>query len=162
MSAPNTAGSLRESIGRPGEHELDKKSTWNLGYWLIALLQLVLQDLWQGVSQVQTVPYSEFKKLLTQDRIADVTISERTVICRLKTAQASYTTLAAVRSIVMDGFERATIILSANRELLARGAHALLDKETPDEAAIGKLAKDLRRVDADAFASMEPAAGAAS
>lgn len=85
-------------MARPGGHELDKKSTWNLGYWLIALLLLVLvQDLWQGVSQVQTVPYSEFEKALTQERIADVTISERTVIGRLKTPEGSKTTLAAVR-----------------------------------------------------------------
>jgi|GEM_PF-3524318 len=44
---------------------------------------------------------------------------------------------------------------------LARGAQALLDKETLDEAAIRDLAQDLRRVDADAFASMEPATGTA-
>ncbi len=82
----------------PGEHELDKTNTWNVGYWLIALLLLVLlQDVWQGVSQVQTVPYSEFEKALTQERIADVTISERTVIGRLKNPEGSKTTLAAVR-----------------------------------------------------------------
>lgn len=82
----------------PGEHELDKTNTWNVGYWLIALLLLVLlQDLWQGVSQVQTVPYSEFEKALTQERIAEVTISERTVIGKLKTPDGKKTTLAAVR-----------------------------------------------------------------
>lgn len=57
-----------------------------MGYWLIALLLLVLlQDLWQGLSQVQTVPYSEFEKALTQERIAEVTISELAVVGRLKT-----------------------------------------------------------------------------
>jgi len=85
-------------LAPPGEHELDKTNTWNVGYWLIALLLLVLlQDVWQGVSQVQTVPYSEFEKALTQERIADVTISERTVIGRLKNPEGSKTTLAAVR-----------------------------------------------------------------
>ncbi|MHB8947618.1 MAG: ATP-dependent zinc metalloprotease FtsH [Rhodoferax sp.] len=77
---------------------MDKTNTWNVGYWLIALLLLVLlQDLWQGVSQVQTVPYSEFEKALTQERIAEVTISERTVIGKLKTPDGKKTTLAAVR-----------------------------------------------------------------
>ena len=83
-------------MARPGGHELDKKSTWNVCYWLIAPLVL-LQDLWQGVSRVQTVPYREFEKALTQERIADVTISARTVIGRLKNPEGSKTTLAAVR-----------------------------------------------------------------
>jgi cell division protease FtsH len=77
---------------------LDKKNTWNLGYWLIALvLLLLLQNFWPSASQVQTVPYSEFEKALTEERIADVTISERTVIGRLKTPEGNKTTLAAVR-----------------------------------------------------------------
>lgn len=98
MGAPNTARSLRASVGTAWGHDLDKKSTWNVGYWLIALLLLLLlQDLWQGVSQVQTVPYSEFEKALTEERIAEVTISERTVIGRLKTPEGGKTTLAAVR-----------------------------------------------------------------
>ncbi|ABD70135.1 FtsH-2 peptidase. Metallo peptidase. MEROPS family M41 [Rhodoferax ferrireducens T118] len=77
---------------------MDKKNTWNVGYWLIALmLLLLLQNFWQSASQVQTVPYSEFEKALTEERIADVTISERTVIGRLKTPEGNKTTLAAVR-----------------------------------------------------------------
>ena len=77
---------------------MDKKNTWNVGYWLIALmLLLLLQNFWQSASQVQTVPYSEFEKALTEERIADVTISERTVVGRLKTPEGNKTTLAAVR-----------------------------------------------------------------
>ena len=38
-------------------------------------------------------------------------------------------------------------ILRLNREVLERGARALLDKETLDEAAIRALAMDLRRID---------------
>jgi cell division protease FtsH len=51
----------------------------------------------------------------------------------------------AVRGIVMAGFDRATRILTDNRELLERGARALLDQETLDEDAIRALAADLRR-----------------
>jgi cell division protease FtsH len=54
----------------------------------------------------------------------------------------------AVRSIVMAGFTRATQILEANRDLLERGAHDLLDQETLDEQAIGALAAQLRRAPA--------------
>jgi cell division protease FtsH len=56
----------------------------------------------------------------------------------------------AIRGIVMGGFARATAILSANREVLERGARALLMQETLDENAIRALANDLRRIDADA------------
>ena len=32
-------------MARPGGNELDKKSTWNVGYWLIALLLVLLAGL---------------------------------------------------------------------------------------------------------------------
>ena len=50
---------------------------------------------------------------------------------------------AAIRGIVMDGFARATAILGANREVLERGAQALLQHETLDEAAIRALGAEL-------------------
>jgi cell division protease FtsH len=52
---------------------------------------------------------------------------------------------SAIRGIVMAGFARATHILSDNRDVLDRGARALLEQETLDEAAIRALATDLRR-----------------
>jgi cell division protease FtsH len=54
----------------------------------------------------------------------------------------------AIRGIVMAGFDHATAILTLNREVLDRGARALLDKETIDEAAIRALAQDLKQIDA--------------
>lgn len=63
---------------------MDKKHTWNLGYWAIAvMLLLLLQDIWQSATQVQTVSYSEFEKALREGRVADITVSDRTVIGRL-------------------------------------------------------------------------------
>jgi cell division protease FtsH len=53
----------------------------------------------------------------------------------------------AIRNIVMNGFEHATTILSANRQVLERGARALLEKETLDETAIRALANDLTPAD---------------
>lgn len=50
----------------------------------------------------------------------------------------------AIRGIVMAGFDQATQILSTNRDVLERGARALLEKETLDEAAIRILASDLK------------------
>ena len=51
----------------------------------------------------------------------------------------------AVRGIVMDGFQRASNILAANRPVLERGAQALLEQETLDEAAILALGNALTR-----------------
>jgi cell division protease FtsH len=77
---------------------MEQKHTWNMGYWLLALLLLfLLQDVWQNTSRVQTVPYSEFEKALSEGRIADVTVSERSVIGRLKAPDGSKTSLVAVR-----------------------------------------------------------------
>jgi cell division protease FtsH len=52
---------------------------------------------------------------------------------------------SAIRGIVMDAFERASAILALNRPVLDRGARALLDQETLDEAAIRALASELQR-----------------
>lgn len=51
----------------------------------------------------------------------------------------------AIRAIVMDAFERATMVLETNRVVLERGAQALLELETLDEQAISDLSADLRR-----------------
>jgi cell division protease FtsH len=77
---------------------MDKKQTWNLVYWAAALmLLLLLQDVWQGATQVEAVPYSEFEKALAEDRIADVTISDRRITGRLRSAEGRKTTLVATR-----------------------------------------------------------------
>jgi cell division protease FtsH len=75
---------------------LDKKLSWNIGYWVVvALLLLLLQSLWQGANQLQPVPYSEFEKALSEGRIAEVTVSERAMIGRLKSADGGKTSLVA-------------------------------------------------------------------
>jgi cell division protease FtsH len=77
---------------------MGQKHTWNMGYWLLALLLLfLLQDVWQNTNRVQTVPYSEFEKALSEGRIADVTVSERSVVGRLKAPDGTKTSLVAVR-----------------------------------------------------------------
>lgn len=66
---------------------------------------------------------------------------------------------AAIRGLVMGGFTQASRILSANREVLAQGARALLDKETLDEAAIRALANDLKCIDAQGVIHPRQAGG---
>lgn len=51
---------------------------------------------------------------------------------------------AAVRGIVQAAFENALTLLRDHRDVLDRGAQALIDKETLDEAEIRELSGDLR------------------
>jgi cell division protease FtsH len=77
---------------------LDKKQTWNLGYWLFALLLLLLlQSVWQNANQIEVVPYSEFEKALAEGRIAEVTVADRTLTGRLKAADGRKSVLMATR-----------------------------------------------------------------
>ena len=77
---------------------VDKKQVWNIVYWGIAqMLVFSLQDVWQGASQVDSVPHSEFEKTLADGRIADVTISDRRITGRLRQANGRKTTLVVTR-----------------------------------------------------------------
>ncbi|WP_242343158.1 ATP-dependent zinc metalloprotease FtsH [Anaeromyxobacter terrae] len=65
---------------------LDKKTTsFNLGYVLLAALGVMLLQNWWSQSQaVQTLPYSEFQKLVREDKIARVVVSQDDVQGELK------------------------------------------------------------------------------
>ncbi|MFN3703032.1 ATP-dependent zinc metalloprotease FtsH [Thermomonas sp.] len=78
---------------------MERKNQWNLGYWLFALLSLVmLQSYWQTAAQVEPVPYSEFEKALAQGRVAEVLVSDRLITGKLKAPDArGKTTLVATR-----------------------------------------------------------------
>ena len=77
---------------------MDKKQTWNLGYWVFALLLLLLlQNVWQNANQFEVVSYSAFEKALSEGLIAEVTVSDNTLTGRLKTANGQKTTLIATR-----------------------------------------------------------------
>jgi cell division protease FtsH len=77
---------------------MDRKLSWNLGYWLVALLLLMfVQSLWQGYTQVEAVPYSEFEKALAEGRVDSVTITDQTLTGHLKTPDGRRTTLVATR-----------------------------------------------------------------
>jgi len=77
---------------------MDQKQTWNVAYWMLALLLLVwAQDFWQGAQRIEPVPYSEFEKALSEGRISEVTISERAITGHLKVPDGRKTTLVATR-----------------------------------------------------------------
>ncbi len=77
---------------------MEKKQTWTVVYWVIALMLLVtLQDVWQSATQVEVVPYSEFEKAIEEGRIAKVTISDQRITGQLKSPEGRKTTLVANR-----------------------------------------------------------------
>ncbi len=55
---------------------MDKKAQINLGYILLALAGVLLFQSWQQSKQIETVPYSEFQRLLTENRIAQIEIAD--------------------------------------------------------------------------------------
>jgi cell division protease FtsH len=64
---------------------MERKTQFNLGYLIFALLAMVLvQQWWQRVQTVEVVPYSEFEQLLAQDKIAEVTVSDQHITGQLK------------------------------------------------------------------------------
>jgi cell division protease FtsH len=53
---------------------MDKRRSWNLGYWLAALLlPMLVQGLWQSAQRIEVVPYSAFEQALAEGRIAQTT-----------------------------------------------------------------------------------------
>lgn len=75
----------------------NSKLRWNLGYWVLAILGLlVLQALWQGRT-VAPVPFSQFQQELAAGRIAEVVIRDTTVTGKLKEARDGKTTIVANR-----------------------------------------------------------------
>lgn len=77
---------------------MNKKHHWSVAYWIMAIfLLLSLQSIWQGFTQTEPVPYSEFENALAQGRIKDVVISEKTITGQLKNPDGKKTTLIATR-----------------------------------------------------------------
>lgn len=69
---------------------MDTRQQWNLGYWLFALMMvLMLQGWWQSLRVVEQVPFNEFEKALAEGRIAEVLVSDRTLSGRLVQPEAN-------------------------------------------------------------------------
>jgi cell division protease FtsH len=67
---------------------MERKTQFNVGYLLFALFAVVLvQQWWQRAQTIEVVPYSEFERLLAQDKIAEVTVSDQRITGTLKTPE---------------------------------------------------------------------------
>ena len=77
---------------------MQKHTRFNLTYLIVALGAMVLlQQWWQTAQTLEVVPYSAFEKLLTEGRIAEVTVGDRQVIGKLKKAEGGKQTVVANR-----------------------------------------------------------------
>jgi cell division protease FtsH len=86
--------------------KMERATRFNIGYLLFALLaMLFLQQWWQTAQTVEVVPYSEFEKLLAQDKIAEVTVSDQRITGKLK-APENGKTVAVANLVQPDLAER--------------------------------------------------------
>ncbi|MBI5861995.1 MAG: ATP-dependent metallopeptidase FtsH/Yme1/Tma family protein [Rhodocyclales bacterium] len=81
---------------------MDRKTRWNISYWLMALAVLFLWQSWNTARQVESVPYSEFEQALAQNRVAEVVIGDQTVTGILKTPEANGKTLLVATRVEPD------------------------------------------------------------
>ena len=64
---------------------MEKKAQINFWYVLVALLGLVvIQDLLIAARQTETLPYSEFKRLVAEGKVAEATVGPSTITGRLR------------------------------------------------------------------------------
>src|SRR5919108_5452057 len=75
---------------------MERRTQVNIGYLLFALLaMLVLNQWWQQAQTIEVVPYSEFEKLLAQDKIAEVVVSDQRITGKLKAPENGKTVAVA-------------------------------------------------------------------
>jgi cell division protease FtsH len=64
---------------------MEKKTGFNLGYLIFALLaMMLLRDWWAQIQNVEAVPYSRFEEYLAQGRIESVEVGDTLITGRLK------------------------------------------------------------------------------
>src|SRR5713226_10728345 len=78
---------------------MNKKQTgFNLAYVLIAVAGvLILQDFWMRRQAIATIPYSEFQKLVREDKIANVVVGQDQLSGEFKEAIGGKKRFVAVR-----------------------------------------------------------------
>ncbi|MFZ3202471.1 MAG: ATP-dependent zinc metalloprotease FtsH [Pseudomonas sp.] len=64
---------------------MEKQQQWNLWFFLVAFsLLLVFQDWWGTRSAVEPLPYSEFMRLLKEEKLSDLRIEQQQITGKLK------------------------------------------------------------------------------
>ena len=75
---------------------MERRTQFNLGYLVFALVAMVvLQQWWQVAQTIEVVPYSEFEKLLAEQRIEEVVITDQRISGKLKAKEGGKTVAVA-------------------------------------------------------------------
>jgi cell division protease FtsH len=75
---------------------MDRRTSINLAYLVFAVVAMaLLQQWWQRAQTIEVVPYSEFEKLLSENKIEEVIVSDQHITGKLKTPQGSKTVAVA-------------------------------------------------------------------
>ena len=87
-------------------HRMERRTQFNIGYLLFALVAiLALQQWWQQAQTVEVLPYSEFEKLLAEHKIDEVVISDQRITGKLNNKQGGKT-VAVANLVTPDLAER--------------------------------------------------------
>ncbi|MGO9007318.1 MAG: ATP-dependent zinc metalloprotease FtsH [Beijerinckiaceae bacterium] len=78
----------------------DRKQAWTIWYFVAAAIGVVLlQDFWNAYRQTETIPYSEFEQLVSDDKISEVVVGANTIEGTLKAPAANGTTKFAAAKV---------------------------------------------------------------
>jgi cell division protease FtsH len=71
---------------------MERRTRFHVFYVLFALVAIVLiQEAWQRAQTVEILPYSEFEKLLSEQKISEVVVSDKHITGKLKQPEGSKT-----------------------------------------------------------------------
>src|SRR5687767_3620611 len=86
---------------------MERRTQFNIGYLLFALFAIViLQQWWQQAQTIEVVPYSEFEKLLAEDRIEEVVVSDTRITGKLKSPEKNGKKVAVANLVQPELAER--------------------------------------------------------
>ena len=101
---------------------MERKQKFSIWYVLLGIwFVLIIQNYIVSAFAIKTIPYSEFLKLLKENKVAEVAIGANQIQGKLKEG--------GVREIIHQQYTRALEILQQKRKILNKGAGLLLEKE---------------------------------
>ena len=75
---------------------MERRTRFHVLYVVFAVVaMLLIQEAWQRAQTVEVVPYSEFERLLKDDKISEVTVSDRHITGKLKGSDSKKTVAVA-------------------------------------------------------------------
>jgi cell division protease FtsH len=79
---------------------MEKKTGFNLGYLIFALLaMMLLRDWWTQAQTVETLPYSRFEQYLADGRIESVEIGDGLIVGKLKSPEPGGKTMVVATTV---------------------------------------------------------------